>query len=165
MPMFYALLKICVSFFFNALNIVLRGNLPPFGSASVIVERNGYYLVVEHPRKQLTFPGGFMRWQEQPSESAQREGKEETGLDLHIGELVNVYTAATKNWFAMSTVNFVYAGEVAGGALRRNVEGCPRWIAEDELRRRFTPHARRILDDYQRRRAGDSVSTSLLPTS
>jgi ADP-ribose pyrophosphatase YjhB (NUDIX family) len=163
--MLYGLLKICASFFFNAFNLLLRGNLPPFGSATVIVERDGYYLVIEHPRRRLTFPGGFMRWHEQPSVSAQREGKEETGLDLHIGELVNVYTTATKSWFAMSTINFVYMGEVVGGSLRRNKEGHPQWIAEDELRRRLTPYACRILDEYQRRRDGNPASTNLQPVS
>ena len=38
--MLYNMLKICVSVFFNVLNKLMGGKLPPFGTASVIVEKD-----------------------------------------------------------------------------------------------------------------------------
>ena len=35
-------------------------NLPPFGSAAVIVEKQDCYLVVELPGGRVVFPGGFL---------------------------------------------------------------------------------------------------------
>ncbi len=58
--MLYDLLKICVSIFFNILNTLLGGKLPPLSSAAVIVEEDNRYLVVELPRGRIVFPGGFM---------------------------------------------------------------------------------------------------------
>ncbi len=42
--MFYSLLKKLVGIFFNILNILLAGNLPPFGCVCVIVEDQDKYL-------------------------------------------------------------------------------------------------------------------------
>src|SRR5579859_1127849 len=82
--MLYDLLKKCVSIFFNVLNRVLGGKLPPFSSAGVVVEENGRYLVVELPHNRIVFPGGYMTWRENPQEGAAREGREETGLTLQV---------------------------------------------------------------------------------
>ena len=46
----YDLLKRGVSLCFNILNVLLGGNLPPFGSAAVLVEEQDRYLVVELPQ-------------------------------------------------------------------------------------------------------------------
>lgn len=146
--MLYDLLKMLVSVCFNLLNKLLGGKLPPFGSAAVIVEQDNRYLVVELPRGRLAFPGGFMTWRETPAQTAKREGKEETGLNLHIGHLINIYPSISVSLFNMSNFCFVFHAEVAGGKLRRNMEGRPRWVTETELRTRFDPHTLGILDDY-----------------
>ncbi len=57
----YDLLKRGVSLCFNTLNVLLGGNLPPFGSAAVLVEEQDCYLVVELPRGRVVFPGGKKR--------------------------------------------------------------------------------------------------------
>ncbi|HTI13006.1 MAG TPA: NUDIX hydrolase [Dictyobacter sp.] len=150
--MIYDLLKICVSIFFNLFNVVLGGRLPPFGSAAVIVEEKDHYLVVELPRGRIVFPGGFMSWKERPEQTAEREGKEETGLDLHIEDLVGFYHGASATWFQMSNISFVYQARVIGGQLQNNVEGRPCWMSESELRLRLDRHAVVVLDDYLRHR-------------
>src|SRR5947209_6502920 len=124
--MLYDLLKMLVSLCFNLLNTLLGGKLPPFASAAVIVEQDNRYLVIELPRGRLAFPGGFMKWRETPVQTAQREGKEETGLDLRIGQLINVYPSISTSMFNMSAACFVYQAEVTGGELRKNMEGKPR---------------------------------------
>lgn len=149
--MLYDLLKICVSIFFNVLNILMGGRLPPFGTASVIVESEGRYLVVELPRGRMVFPGGFMSWQEQPAQTAEREGREETGLQLRTRDLIGVYTRNTRRFTQMSNISFVYSAEVVGGRLHKTVEGRPRWLSEDELRQRMDTGSLRLLDDYLRK--------------
>lgn len=122
--------------------------MPPFGCACAIVEQDGQYLVVELPRGRVVFPGGFMTWKEQPRQTAEREGREETGLELCASELMKVYTTPTTSMTRLSTICFVYAAEVTGGELRKNIEGRPYWMGESELRQRLAPDYQRLLDDY-----------------
>ncbi len=89
--MLYDLLKRGGSVFFNTLNMLLGGNLPPLGSAAVIVEEHDHYLVVELPRGRVVFPGGFMNWREHPPQTAQRAAEEETGHLVRVGELIGSY--------------------------------------------------------------------------
>jgi ADP-ribose pyrophosphatase YjhB (NUDIX family) len=146
--MLFASFKVMVSICFNLLNRILGGQLPPFGCASIIVEQNGQFLVVEQPEGKLVFPGGFMHWKELPAQTAEREGKEETGLDLRAHQFINIYPHRSRNMYSMSTFLFVYSGEVVGGEFKQSIEGIPRWVSESELRRRFGSHPQRILDDY-----------------
>jgi ADP-ribose pyrophosphatase YjhB (NUDIX family) len=148
----YDLFKRGVSLCFNTLNVLLGGNLPPFGSAAVIVEEQDRYLVVELPRGRVVFPGGFMTWREDPIHTAQREAQEETGLLVRVDHLIGTYFSASDSFVNMSTVSCVYAAEVIGGVLRNSVEGRAFWLHEDELRKRLSPHSRGILDDYLRSR-------------
>ncbi|WP_162179569.1 NUDIX domain-containing protein [Thermogemmatispora carboxidivorans] len=163
----YTCLKRCVSFCFNLLNRLLGGKLPPFGSAAVVVEEQGRYLVLLLPSERAVFPGGFMTWREHPREAAEREGREETGLVLEADDLINFYSLATTDWRSMSTVSFVYHASVRGGLLRPGMEGRPCWLTEEELRQRMDCHSLRILDDYlsyrQRRRAELSRVKTLVP--
>ena len=157
--MLYDLLKMCVSVFFNVLNKLMGGKLPPFGTASVIVEKDGHYLAVELPRGRTVFPGGFMTWQEQPSQAAEREGREETGLQLRALDLVGVYANASKHMTQMSNIGFVYSAEVIGGKMRKTLEGRPRWLDEGELRRRMDTGNLRVLDDYLRKQDRQPASS------
>ena len=167
----YDLLKRGVSICFNTLNVLLGGNLPPFGSAAVIVEEHDCYLVVELPRERVVFPGGVMTWREDPKYTAQREAREETGLLVRVDHLIGTYFSASDSFMNMSTMCSVYAAEVIGGVLRNNIEGRPFWISEKELRQRLSPPSRNILDDYLRSRTlkrgdGDpSESRMLMPLS
>jgi ADP-ribose pyrophosphatase YjhB (NUDIX family) len=159
----YDLLKRGVSLCFNTLNVLLGGNLPPFGSAAVIVEEQDCYLVVELPRGRVVFPGGFMTWREDPKHTAQREAQEETGLLVRVDHLIGTYFSASDSFLNMSTVSCVYAAEMIGGVLRNGVEGRACWLHEEELRKRLSPHSRGILDDYLRSRP--LPLASLHPTS
>lgn len=146
--MLYDLFKKCVSFFFNLLNWLLRGKLPPFASACVVVEENNYFLVVELPGQQIVFPGGFLTHDETPQEAAVREGLEETGLNLRIDSFINYYSLKNKNWKTMANMSFAFSASVIGGQLRNNIEGRPYWLSESELKQRLTGHSRAVYKDY-----------------
>jgi ADP-ribose pyrophosphatase YjhB (NUDIX family) len=134
---------------FNALNVLLAGNLPPLGRASVIVEDQGRFLLVVHSDGWATFPGGFMRWREQPEEAVRREFREETGLDVELGAMLGTYATISTQPFRVSTLDVVYVGKPApGGSLHSSVEGQPRWMSEAEARSTLDRRYTRILDDY-----------------
>jgi ADP-ribose pyrophosphatase YjhB (NUDIX family) len=152
----YGYLKILVGIAFNIFNLLLGGNLPPLGAASVIVEREGSFLIVETSGGRWSFPGGFMRWREQPAESARRECFEETGLHIRTRGVIGHYSTVSDRFSKMSTFTVVYHGEVEGGELRASAEGRPRWIAREELLSRLGEE-HQVFTDYERYRAGHST--------
>lgn len=145
----YRWLKVSVAFFFNLFNIVLGGNLPPFGCVSIIArDQQQRYLVLKRPEGQYAFPGGFMRWQEEPEQTALREGKEETGLHFKIERMVTCYSNPTSHFLNMSTLCIIFEAQVEGGELRSSIEGSPVWLTETQLRAKLVPSQRGVLDDY-----------------
>ncbi len=146
--MLYRAFKKSVGIFFNILNMLLKGNLPPFGCVCVLVEQDGQYLVLERPEGPLVLPGGFMRWRELSEQAAQREGREETGLDLRIGSIIGCYTATSVGFVSMSTITIMHRAEVVGGELQSSIEGRPCWIDEETLRTRLHGHDQHIVNDY-----------------
>jgi len=124
------------------------GNLPPFGSACVIVEEHGRFLVIKRPERTTVFPGGFMRWQESAEETARREGKEETGLDLHIGRMIGYRSTPTINLDHMSTLTIFFQASVIGGDLQSSIEGQPCWLDEETLSKCLHDYYKPVFDDY-----------------
>ena len=146
--MLYQALKKIASIFFNVLNFLMAGNLPPFGCVCVIVEREKRFLVVEQTNGSVVFPGGFMRWRELPEQTLRREGQEETGLLIRAQDLIGYYPHVAKSIVQMSTLTLVYRGEAVSGTLKKSMEGDPLWIAADELPGRLAPEYHRIFEDY-----------------
>ena len=144
----YRVFKRLVGVCFNILNLLLAGNLPPFGSVCVVVEDQGKYLVVERAEGSLVFPGGFMRWRENPVQAARRECEEETGLRVKVNGLIGCSSNIGENFTRMSSLSIIYEAEVAGGELKQSIEGRPCWIDEAELRKRVYKKQRGILDHF-----------------
>ena len=165
MLVLYAGVKKLAGIFFNILNLLLGGNLPPFVCVCVIAEEQGRFLVLERPNGRIVFPAGFMRWREQPRRAARREGKEETGLDLRIGDLVTYYPLISHRLASMSTVSLVFQAEVIGGELRSSIEGQPCWLDEQDLRRRFNEHSCELLDAYLRARGRSQTTNASSPST
>jgi ADP-ribose pyrophosphatase YjhB (NUDIX family) len=131
----YRGLVAAVAVFFNTLNVIMGGNLPPFGCVCVITqdEEQDKYLVLERPEGGYVFPGGYMRWRENPIQTVQREGKEETGLKLEIVGLIGCSSTASDLVRQMSTVAIVYEARAVGGELKNSIEGQACWHNEAEL--------------------------------
>src|SRR5438874_6462158 len=117
------MLKDLVGVFFNILNLLLAGNLPPFGSVSIVIKNQDSYLVIERPEGGFVFPGGFMRWSEHPVQTAQRECMEETGLKLEVKELIGCSSTTSSRFTRMSTLTVIYYAEVVAGKLKKSIEG------------------------------------------
>jgi len=148
----YRVLKKAVSLSFNILNICLAGNLPPLGCIAVIVEDQGRYLLLQRPEGGLVFPGGFMRWREHPMQTAEREFKEETGLQVELRHVVGCYSNSSASFDSMSTLTLVYCGEMRGGEMRMSIEGQPYWIEESKLHGMVDFRNVYMLDDYREHR-------------
>jgi ADP-ribose pyrophosphatase YjhB (NUDIX family) len=133
---------------FNTLNFLLAGNLPPLGSACVIVEDQGRFLLLKRPGGMIVFPGGFMRWREYPAETARREVREETGLEVRLLGTIGTYANKSTQLTRLSTLIVVFVGEVVGGSLKGGIEGHPCWLDEAYMRERLTSHSMSMLEDY-----------------
>ena len=156
--MLYNAFKHAVAIFFNLLNRLMFGNLPPFGSACVIVEEQGRFLVLQRPEGTTVFPGGFMRWKETAEETALREGKEETGLDLRIERMISYCSTPTTDLDHMSTLTVFFHARAIGGEIRSSIEGQPCWLDEKTLQECLHEFYHQPLADYLHYRNQASLS-------
>jgi len=91
----------------------------PAAVACVLAERDGQILFVlrkyDPGKGKWCLPAGFMEAGEQPDESAAREVKEETGLDV---EVTGIYdTWATDEDPRTPVISLAFTARVAGGVL------------------------------------------------
>jgi len=104
----------------------------PVPAAAVILCQDGQVLLVKRkydPKAgDWSLPAGFMEYDESPQETAIRETKEETGLDVSINRLFNVYGACDDP--RSQVVLVVYVVESTGGDLQ---------AGDDALEARFFP--------------------------
>lgn len=93
--------------------------LTPAPVTCVVVERGGAILLVRRkypPREgHWCLPAGFVEVGESPSESAVREVREETGLDVEIEGLIDCW--ASDEDPRTPVVSFAFAARVVGGTL------------------------------------------------
>lgn len=110
-------------------------------------DRNRIALVrraIEPGYGKWVFPGGYVDRGEEVQLAAIREAREETGLDVRIDRLVNIYSYAGR-----TPVIIVYAATMVGGCLGCDDEGLeaeffePNAIPWDELAFRSTQEALR----------------------
>lgn len=149
----YEIVKEVAGIGFNLINIILGGNLPPFGCVCILVEKDTQLLVIKRPNGELVLPGGFMRWREHPQQTAEREGREETGLQLRTREIVGYYPIISKRFNRMSTLNLIYKADVIAGTLRPSIEGIPFWLSIDEATQQLSSFYRTIVIDYMKSHA------------
>ncbi|MDZ7288524.1 MAG: NUDIX domain-containing protein [candidate division KSB1 bacterium] len=87
---------------------------------AVILEQNDQILLVKRkfePRAgDWSLPAGFIEWGEGPEQTAVREVKEETGLDIAVRDLYGVYPG--QDYLDYEILLVVYCGEILAGELR-----------------------------------------------
>jgi len=94
--------------------------LNPAPAAAVVLQRDGKVCLVQRrfpPRAgKWTLPAGFVEYDEHPAESAVREVREETGLEVRLTGLLAVHQGILPPDHPV--VLIVYRGEITGGDLR-----------------------------------------------
>lgn len=76
-------------------------------------------------------PAGYMEFDEEPQEAARREAQEETGLQVELTGLLDVFPITSPNGHG---VLIVYWARPAGGELRAGDDvSDARWFAPEEL--------------------------------
>lgn len=111
--------------------------MKPFNAfiiAAAIVQDGNRIMLLEEERvgiRQLNAPGGRVKPFESPSETAIREVKEETGLDIRLIGLVAVIegTWADGGKFA----KFVFEAEKAGGAEKAEKDFQIHWLSKEQV--------------------------------
>lgn len=92
----------------------------PVPAAAVIMQREAEILLVQRkfePRiGDWSLPAGFVEWGESADETAVREAKEETGLDIAVCGLYGVYAA--RDYWDYQVLLVVYRAEILGGELK-----------------------------------------------
>ena len=114
-------------------NVIFRD---PKLAAGVLVEEQGKVLLVKRgysPEKgKWGLPAGFMEWDEAPEETARRECLEETGLEVEIAELYDVYYYTDD--FRGPGVVIIYRARIIGGRLQPGDDAVEaRFFAPGEL--------------------------------
>lgn len=123
--------------------------LDPKLAVAVLVARNGRILLgrrgpgTREPGK-WSFPAGFVERGERVEHAAARETREETGLEVDIGELIGLYSSEGE-----TVVLAVYAATSARGEPRAGDDLTEvGWFDVSDLPELAFPRDRRVLEDW-----------------
>ena len=113
---------------------------PVVGVGAVVV-RDGRALIVKRghePRKgEWSLPGGLLNLGESLSDAARREVKEETGLDVHPGAIIETFDRVHRDPDGRIRFHFVIVDFVceshAGDAVAGSDADAVAWVTVDEL--------------------------------
>ncbi len=109
--------------------------IDPKISTAVLAEQEGKVLLIkrrmEPAQGSWCMPGGFIEVDETPIEAAMRECREETGLEVEITGLVDVYTYRD---YRGQGILILYRGQIVGGRLASGDDAeTARLFGPDEL--------------------------------
>jgi ADP-ribose pyrophosphatase YjhB (NUDIX family) len=127
----------------------------PIPAAGAVIVKDDQILLVKraHPPRigWWCFPAGFMEWGEHPRETTIREVKEETGLDVKLGDFFEVYSGSDDP--RANAILLLYIAEINGGVLHAGDDAEEvRFFSFDNLPEKiaFESHIQ-ALADYNRR--------------
>jgi ADP-ribose pyrophosphatase YjhB (NUDIX family) len=127
----------------------------PIPAAGAIIVENDRVLLVKraHPPRVdwWCIPAGFMEWNEHPTDTAVRELREETGLEVELTSLFGLYTG--KDDPRVNAVLILYLAKIVGGTMQASDDALEvRFFSFDEMPEKiaFESHVR-ALADYRRR--------------
>jgi ADP-ribose pyrophosphatase YjhB (NUDIX family) len=109
---------------------------PKVGADAAIFDDEGHILLqLRADDWRWCLPCGWVEANESPAEAAVREAREETGLEVRVLELVDVFTRkASAEYGPHTMVAVTYLCDVIGGTLRRSHEGLDlRYWAIDDV--------------------------------
>jgi 8-oxo-dGTP pyrophosphatase MutT (NUDIX family) len=89
------------------------------GAGAVILDDQGRVLVLEHTYRRngrWGIPGGYLRKGESPEHALRREVREETGLDVEVGELLDA------GLYVSDELDLAYRCRIVDGHLRLSPE-------------------------------------------
>jgi 8-oxo-dGTP pyrophosphatase MutT (NUDIX family) len=111
--------------------------MKPFNAfviAAAIVRDGDRIMLLEEERigkRQLNAPGGRVKPFESPSETAVREVKEETGLDIRLLGLVAVVEGTWSDGGKFA--KFIFEAEKVGGAEKAEKDFQIHWLLKEEV--------------------------------
>lgn len=127
----------------------------PIPAAGALVINDGKILLVKRaviPKAGWwCLPAGFMEWSEHPTDTAVREIKEETGLDIQLNDFFEVYSGNDDP--RMNAVLILYLARVVGGELTAGDDALEAdFFAFDNIPDKIAFHShRQALADYRER--------------
>ena len=97
---------------------------PKVGAGAAIFDDDGRVLLMERADGgDWCLPAGYTDPNESPTETAIRETREETGLEIEVIDLVGLYTREPSNVDPHGFIGVLYLGDVQGGTLELSHEG------------------------------------------
>jgi 8-oxo-dGTP diphosphatase len=138
--------------------------LDPKLAVAVLIARDGQILLgkrgpgAREPGK-WSFPAGFVERGERVEMAAAREAREETGLDVVVGDLVGLYSSDGET-VVLAVYEAMSVGEPRAGDDLTEVG----WFATSELPELAFPRDQRIMDAWLSAKSEASASDPRLPT-
>jgi 8-oxo-dGTP diphosphatase len=125
-----------------------KRNLPhTIVAVFVFIQRGKSILLVRqnYGHQFWSLPGGVMEKGETIEQAAIREVREETGLDIHLGRLIGVYSKPSEAAIALT-----FAGVVTGGNLKADHEVMQvDYFPINKLPENIRDHLRQRIDDFE----------------
>jgi len=96
--------------------------------------------------------GGFLKEGESPSAAAARETKEETGLDIKLGNLLGIYTDSYEyEGVVYETLSLYYLAEIKGGEMKAEDDVSELvWFPIDKVPKMAFKSANEAIKDLQK---------------
>jgi 8-oxo-dGTP diphosphatase len=123
-------------------------------AADLVIEHDGSIVLIRRKFEPFEdtwcLPGGHVEEGEQVKEAAQREAREETGLDVELQDILGVYDEPGRDPRG-PIISIVYTAEAESTDLRAETDAAEaRWFDLDDLPNEFGFDHAQILEDYKK---------------